>query len=470
MMNKKSIPPLPGSACEKLLNNPDRGLRLELYMNVHTGESLFEYTGQDAFKCLHDQAEYYKDDSPTLAQVYFYLTDYSDKDLDDTAFSNMEAYFKILHELGIKALLRFAYTHAMEDFENNIAIEKFKQQEPTPAQMVAHLKQLSPFIHNHKKQIHVLQAGMIGVWGEWHQDRRDLANAEDKRIDGMYGETALLHALINNSPPDMYLQVRMRNMKTLNFDPTNTAIYNRIGYHDDFIITAPHHWNTGGHVPGSADWRAVGEESLLAPMDGEMIWGAAVGMYHKGMGIDAKAVAKRLYDHHFTSLSLVHNYKEKGGAYDMVRWKEEYTSPTCLTELGLPFHPAWFLDGSGNSIARSMFDYIRDYTGYYMVIESVCTDVATGKAEVTIRNYGFAPPLGIKSIDIALLDANNHAVFTDTLGSPSALLPGESVVFSAKLPIKSMGLNLGIIACNSAGTAVRFASDVYVTPEGYHLL
>ncbi|MCL2361551.1 MAG: DUF4874 domain-containing protein [Defluviitaleaceae bacterium] len=473
-MKKKSIPPLPGGASINLLRNPDRGLRLELYMNVHTGESMFEYAGRDAFQCLRNQASYYQDDYPTLAQVYFYLTDYWSRPLDDAAFRRMEAYFTILNELGLKALLRFAYTHAMEDFENNTGIDciLINATEPAPAQMVAHLQQLRPFLYAHRKQIHVLQAGLIGVWGEWHQDKRDLANQEHNHVGGMYGETAILQALIDNSPPDMYHQVRMRNMKTLNLDPTDTATYNRVGYHDDFIITAPHHWNTGGHVPGSADWRAVGEESLLAPMDGEMIWGASVGMYHGGKGIDAEAVACRLYDHHFTSLSMVHNYCENEGVYDMVRWKEELTSPIRLTELGLPFHPAWFLDSDGMPLSRSMFEYIRDYLGYYLVIECAGIETGSAKAEVAIRNYGFAPPLGLTSLDLAMLDTENQVVCRAVAGNPSVLLPGESVTFAAVLPFEgcASSLRLAVAAYNSAGTLIRFANDVYVTQSGYHLL
>jgi len=473
-MNNVKIRPLAGSKSAELLTNPDRGLRLELYMNVHTGLSLFQYDGQDAYKCLREQAEYYKEDSPVLAQVYFYLTHYWDKPLDEEAFRRMKEYFVILKELKIKAVLRFAYTHAMENYVDgeDITVVKDSSKAAVPAQMVAHIKQLSPFIHEHKDQIHVLQAGLIGTWGEWHADDRDRANHESKKVNGLYGETAVLYALLEHSPSDMFLQVRLRNMKTLNLDPTDTANWNRMGYHDDFLISKPHHWNCGGHMPGSADWRAIGEESLIAPLDGEMIWGASRGMYHGDKGIEAEDIALRMHDHHFTSLSMVHNYKEFGGSYDMVRWKDEMTSPERLSTLGLSFHPAWFQDESGNPLSRSMFEYIRDFLGYYLVIENAQAKIRDGsiEIEITIRNYGAAPPLSIKNIVFANLDMNHQPVATVVSGDPSELLPGTVVKYTAVLPVGNSTVLPAVAMKNSAATPVRFANDMVVTDDGYHIL
>ena len=42
-----------------LLSNPDRGLRMEVYLDVATGESLFEHAGEDAVKQLYDETVSY---------------------------------------------------------------------------------------------------------------------------------------------------------------------------------------------------------------------------------------------------------------------------------------------------------------------------------------------------------------------------------------------------------------------------
>ena len=51
----------------------------------------------------------FSDDNPRLAQVYFYLTDYKNKPLDQAAFNNMDRYFQKLKQYHLQAVLRFAY-------------------------------------------------------------------------------------------------------------------------------------------------------------------------------------------------------------------------------------------------------------------------------------------------------------------------------------------------------------------------
>lgn len=71
----------------------------------------------------------------------------------------MQIYFDTLRAHGLKALLRFAYS---TDPGVNDA---------TQADMLRHIEQLCPFLERNKAYIHVLQAGMIGAWGEWHSEK-----------------------------------------------------------------------------------------------------------------------------------------------------------------------------------------------------------------------------------------------------------------------------------------------------------
>lgn len=79
-----------GRDTEILLDNSNRGFRLETAMNVNTGEN---GARGDAIKWLDYCFEKYADDRPLVTQQYFYLTDYIDRDLDNHAFEVMQNFF-----------------------------------------------------------------------------------------------------------------------------------------------------------------------------------------------------------------------------------------------------------------------------------------------------------------------------------------------------------------------------------------
>lgn len=457
----RQLPALPGSRSEELLQNPNRGLRLEVYLDVGSGRSIFQYAKVDAIEALHQEAAMYAAEKPTLAQVYFYLTDYWNKPLDADAFARMHAYFEALKALGLKALLRFAYLQAVDEFHYQPIMSA---QEPSPRQIIAHLRQLSPFLAAWQGQIYALQAGIVGVWGEWDFNARDRINAAANRIDGVFGEQAVLNALLDYTPEDMFLQVRYHNVKAMNINPENQQGWRRVGYHDDFLIGDPHWWNTAGSLPGSDAWRAVAQDSLHAPMDGEMSWGRSNEMELGGALIDGWKMAKRLRDHRFSSLSLAHNYREDGAEkpYSMMQWKTEPVTPVQLMAHGLPFEPIWFQDGQGNVLPRTMYEYIRDHLGYHLVLTTCAVEKTQDGLAVTLisQNRGFAAPHGLVC-HIALLDGNGTPVVQAETPA-NVLLPGDMRhTLRMLLPcVPEQGCQLGVKLATANNTCARFANDL----------
>lgn len=453
-----TTPALSGTESELLLKNPDRGLRMEVYLDVATGKSVFEYAEKDAIEALDEQIALYESDSPQLVQVYFYLTGYKDKPLDEKAFENMNCYFEELEKHNLKALLRFAY---ISDDTNPTA------QEPTVEQVEAHMAQLKDFIKEHEEQIHVFQMGLVGAWGEWDSGARARMK-EEKRI---------VNAVLENTPEDMYIQVRYLNIKNKNMDKNDAASWNRVGYHDDFLIGNLHGWNTAGDNPESKEWKQMTEESKNLLVDGEMIWGSANDYYTGGKSIDAMLIAKRMKEHHFTSLSLTHNYKEtnkgENSEYSMVDWQNEYVNQNALKKEGLPFEPNWFRDQDGNNLPRTMFEYIRDYLGYYLTVETAEAKVNEKEVSVDldVKNYGFAAPIGLKSFDLVLLDSDGNVVDRVKACELGELQTAENVNIQKTLtkPDENRVYRLAIEVEADDGTAVRLANDMEYW-NGYQVL
>ena len=144
----------------------------------------------------------------TLAQVYFYLTGYRGGEIDEAGFQAMQIYFDTLRAHGLKALLRFAYS---TDPGVNDA---------TQADMLRHIEQLRPFLERNKAYIHVLQAGMIGAWGEWHSEKNARQPQKIPARDWR-----------KQAPEGMYLQVRLPGL--LKLLGKRHPAYCRTGLHDD---------------------------------------------------------------------------------------------------------------------------------------------------------------------------------------------------------------------------------------------
>lgn len=446
-------PAMAGTDSMLLQENPDRGLRMEVYMDVATRKSLFEHAEEDAFAQLEDEIALYASDRPQLAQVYFYLTGYKDNDLDETAFQNMNDYFDRLKEHNIKAVLRFAYIS--DD-------TKPLEQEPADSQVERHLKQLKDFLMERQDQINVFQAGLIGAWGEWDSNAR--SRVDEKRI---------LQAVLDNTPQDMYIQVRYLNIKNQNVDPEDTVSWNRVGYHDDFLIGNLHGWNTAGSDPSSDAWKQMTKESANLLVDGEMIWGSANSMYTGGKSIDSILMAQRLKEHHFTSLSMTHNYKERGGSFSMVDWQSEYINQNILDKNGLPYEKSWFLDADGNNLPRTMFAYIRDYLGYYLKVEGASASVNGKQVTVNLQmqNYGFAAPLMMNAFEVVLLDADGQVAASAPAGDPDALQPQvlQNLTIEMQRPDAGRAYTVALSLRADGGETIRLANELSFQ-NGYTIL
>ena len=190
IMMELQLQPLAAEAMACLPANPDRGLRLELYMGEEIACDVFTVSRM-ANPAAHIERVIEKGiarcapEQITLAQVYFYLTGYRGGEIDEAGFQAMQIYFDTLRAHGLKALLRFAYS---TDPGVNDA---------TQADMLRHIEQLRPFLERNKAYIHVLQAGMIGAWGEWHSEKKRVSRKK------------ILRALAQAAPEGMYLQVRL---------------------------------------------------------------------------------------------------------------------------------------------------------------------------------------------------------------------------------------------------------------------
>lgn len=134
---------------------------------------------------------------------------------------------------------------------------------PTGEQILAHLDQLKPFLEKNKDLILVVQAGMIGAWGEWHSSVQGLENSEETKA-------AVLEKLLSVVPAERNVQVRLPEFKNLLKD--KPELYKRLSFHDDFIVIRPDRWDADMHE-GTPKFDQIVAESPYLVVDGELPWG-----------------------------------------------------------------------------------------------------------------------------------------------------------------------------------------------------
>lgn len=348
-----SIPLLTHEGAERLLVNENRGFRLELYITLAKGTA-YPADGIDAYVFLKSQLELYKDDKVNFAQVYVYLCEYFDKDLDEKAFEELDRYLGEVKKSGLHILLRFCYEYD----ETVMCAPKMKQVE-------RHLNQIAQWSASREKQlkdaIAAVQMGIIGLWGEGHTSRYKLDAAK------------IWEGLLRAFPTARF---QARTPKLRNFAPLSER--KEIGYHEDFLFGKPHKWDMF-----EASKKARMEEGDFSGYfnDGELPWGS---YSEKGSNkIDGEGVCRQAADLCLSSMSLVHNYKEKGGSFNMQRWKEEY----ILQDTELPLNPALCDNGK-----ISVFDYLKYHLGYQLVLSNLCFSQKKSKIKFMLTNYGMAAP------------------------------------------------------------------------------
>lgn len=426
-MNPTCFSPIYAEEYSALRSNPDRGFRMEVYMMLGSHHAVFGGEDKDALDYLKEQYEFYRGDTFHLAQVYVYLTEYCGRELDDKAFGQLEEYLNELKNLHMRAVLRFAYEREMD-----------RKEGPKNSVILKHTRQIKNWLESHRelvsRTVAVIQAGMVGAWGEWHSSKY------------RHNPKKTLEAIFDMIPDYLTLQVRteslMRKSKALFSDY-------RVGHHDDFLVGEFFKWSYMESKPGSGKYRELLERAAHTFNDGEMPWGRDK-TYDKGY-IHGEKMLFMCNEQSLSTLSLTHNYREAGGPYNMERWRGEYITPAELDKMGCCYNPNYFRDRNGDEFVRSTFDFLADHLGYQISAESF--SLTENGAAVTLKNYGFALPCHLDNL--ALVTDKGEIKAEDY--SPEKLLSGMGNTFSfGKLPenAKVLGIKLWESRCPSLCAAL----------------
>lgn len=344
-----------------VFKNPERGFTEEMSYGVSASHpNVVKGSISDKW------GENYK---MTLAVVLYNFKYFKDKDIADEVLTGFDEDMQVLREHGLKCVLRFAYTESEKD---NV--------DAKPEWVKRHLEQLKPHLAKNADVIYVLEAGFVGVWGEWYYT----ANYGNKSQHMNANRNKVVDYLFENAPSDRFILFRYPMIKTEYLKDTKPltaeegfsgSVKARMGCHNDAFL---HDWgNMGTYASDDEDddpkvREYIAKETLYVPNGGETNID------------DDDALAERRYTEAPSEMSKYH-------------WS------FCGSSYALPVTKRWRESG--------IFDELNAHMGYrFMMINGEFSDKAapTGKMNVTVRlvNAGYAPIYNERPVYLVLKGEN----------------------------------------------------------------
>jgi hypothetical protein len=390
------------------LRNPERGFRYEAFVLANNLQSPYAKVNNEAnanttYGANPSQIDslltflenrYGTADSLTLSQLYIYLTPYVGKDISPEGLENIRATFQSFTKKGYKALLRFAYDY--NPGLTNVSV----------ADMQRHLVQLKPVMEDYAGAIHVVQAGLVGAWGEWHST--PIASHKDSL-------QLVLTALFQNIPAARQLMVRLPFRK--NEAELPAAWKSRIGFHNDYFCADEHARAAGNdYLKGTPEYWQTLYESPGLLIDGEMPYSCDCDGWGLNHHFNVLNGIQRLREHHYTSLSIVHNNLENDSS-NIRYWRNYQLTEKNIIAAHLPLSDGYFRNQQHKPVTRTAFEYIRDHLGYRLEMQRMTVPVsAVSKKEFSLRltliNRGFSAPHNAREAFFVFINEQGQIALT----------------------------------------------------------
>lgn len=379
--------------------NPERGLYVQKY---YTTADLEDTVAVETVVANRENIQI------TLYLHSYYLADtvtgcpsYIESDIDPVFLERFDRNMRALRAGGAKAILRFSYKYTNSIFR--------KPWDATPEWAIRHIEQLEPYLKKNADVIYCVQAGFIGVWGEWYYTTNYPQNpAKD---EGYATRWPVAERLLEAVPADRQVcfrqpQFKMRYLRTHDmaekpltageaFQPTIKA---RWAGHNDCFVSGDGDVGTYHNEEERAFWA---EDTKYTLMGGETCKECE---YSNG----ANAV-KEMEKYHWSYLCNSYH-------------------PDVLAE--------WRSDGHIQEIKRRL--------GYRLALDkAILTDkpVAGQKFDAffILHNSGFAAPMNKRDVELVLVNKNNpndKYVYPQS-EDPRFWLPGEPHHFTLSCQLDS---------------------------------
>ena len=353
------------SASTSIIANPERGL--QLYSKNVSSNGSYDFVNQQSL--IDDRTG---SDKVTVLYRYIILSGYNNTDtIDSTYLSNLQTDFNRIRNAGIKVIPRIAYN-----------IVTLVNTQPLKSRIIAHIESLASTINANKDVIFSIQAGSIGLFGEWfYTDGSTEFGDEDTISPSQWlNRKDVVDAMLANFE-DVPIQLRTAKAKQEMYGSTlisgSTAYQNtplaRVGFYNDALFNS--YGDEGTYVVsgqcanpvGTTDYNFITNAGNYLPNTGE-----SNGINPCDNGIRVSG-ANATYEFNLLNFSVINR---------------DY------------YLPIW-----DNWISTGYYDEILKNMGYRLQLTS--STLSGSNLSLTINNIGYAKILFEKKVYIVLRNSLN---------------------------------------------------------------
>lgn len=219
----------------------------DIKKNPYCGAYMQSGTNKDARKNL--RTEFAKNKEISMVLFAYNLDDeWEMEEIPKEKLEDLEKSLSLAEEMGISVILRAAH-----DFRG-------EPRDPEFSIIVSHMKQIAEVVNRHKDCIAGVQAGMLGVYGEWHSS---------KYMEDVHYRLEVIRTWLDCLDEDVYISVRrpafIREAMEHGIDS------NRIGFYNDGFFASDSDLGTYvGDYNREADLEWVHENIKIPFNGGEM--------------------------------------------------------------------------------------------------------------------------------------------------------------------------------------------------------
>lgn len=175
----------------------------------------------------------------TLVLLEYFLRDFIDKPISDEALELIRKNMQVLRDGGCKCVLRFAYCDS--------DAESAKPWDAEESVTMQHIAQLKPIFREFGDVIYVLQAGFVGVWGEWYYTDHHVF--QPKTAEDYQPRRRIVEALLDAMPENRMVAMRTPLAAMMCFDLSaadsitlqtahDRSVRSRLASHNDCFLAS----------------------------------------------------------------------------------------------------------------------------------------------------------------------------------------------------------------------------------------
>lgn len=309
----------------------------------------------------------------SLVSLQINISPYTENELSEIALLQIENTFNSVRQAGLKAIVRVVYDS-----------KGVKYPEPEDFSLILrHLDQLKPIYDMNEDIIYVVEAGMLGPWGEGHNTKYDELEYRKALVDKLM-EIVPQSRMVSVRTPKMYRDIFGDNPITIStaFNGSNAS---RLSQHNDGFLGSSNDYGTYRTWTRAEELTWLSSHTRYSMYGGEVI--KATSEYNN--------LDNAIYEMGMTHCQYIN------GTYDL-DVKEKWKSSIYVNENSVYNN----LDGE---------TYIKNHLGYRYVLRAsqVTPEVVQGDlgtAIVSIENVGFGNLINKRNVELVLVNGETQVV------------------------------------------------------------